>query len=342
MGNRSNNRVGERDETLLQSNGRDPNYINDSIISLLVNNEHMQVKKIFAVKNPVYLKRDTLTLERDSSNRHIYYISFSYDAAVPFDINIYLNASKITENEIKSKEKKPLISEDNEHKAINIHQKEFINEEILKKFYHYKPSKNFLNKKISIKNCPHGQNIKFFDNSAVIDIIHYTENKMDIEDSYDMIIEFVPIFEEELNEGKKSNEILFYTFCKLSNEENNLSSSNSSNNLIPSESVSIPFNNNNNSNNSSMCKIKVECQKLRTQNIWLDIHEVFNSALEGGECLICCHNIRNTLFLPCKHSCTCQNCAHSLRMRNNPCPICKNSIDDLVIIDVEKSNDVSL
>ena len=151
---------------------------------------------------------------------------------------------------------------------------------------------------------------------------------MDIEDSYDMIIEFVPIFEEESNDTN-INEILFYSFCKILNEENSLSSSN----LI--ESISIP-------NLTQNWKIKVEAQKLRTQNIWLDIYEVFNSALEGGECLICCHNIRNTLFLPCKHSCTCQNCAHSLRMRNNPCPICKNSIDDLVIIDIEKSNDSSV
>ena len=127
MGNRSNNRVGERDETLLESNNRDPNYINDSIISLLVNNEHMQVKKIFAVKNPVFLKRDTLSLERDSSNRHIYYISFSYDAAVPFDINIYLNASKIPENKLKSSDKKNLINDDNEQKVITINQDDYNN-----------------------------------------------------------------------------------------------------------------------------------------------------------------------------------------------------------------------
>lgn len=65
------------------------------------------------------------------------------------------------------------------------------------------------------------------------------------------------------------------------------------------------------------------------------MHEVFNCGLDTGECLICCSALRNTIFLPCKHSCTCNSCAHSLRMRNNPCPICKNDIDDLLILETE-------
>ena len=45
-----------------------------------------------------------------------------------------------------------------------------------------------------------------------------------------------------------------------------------------------------------------------------------------NECEICCTFKRNTIFLPCKHSYACSSCAHSLRMRNNPCPIFRNGI----------------
>ena len=62
---------------------------------------------------------------------------------------------------------------------------------------------------------------------------------------------------------------------------------------------------------------------------------IYNSSLDNGECLICCTNLRNTVFLPCKHACTCNTCAHSLKMRNNPCPICKNPIKDLLILEVD-------
>ena len=70
--------------------------------------------------------------------------------------------------------------------------------------------------------------------------------------------------------------------------------------------------------------------------MWLDIHDVYNSSLDTGECLICCSAYRNTVFLPCNHSCTCNTCAHSLKMRNNPCPICKNQIKDLLILEVDE------
>ena len=106
------------------------------------------------------------------------------------------------------------------------------------------------------------------------------------------------------------NKVIFVSLCKISQEDNQL------HNYV----------------------IHCELQRLKTFSMWIDLHDVFNCALESGECLICCSNIRNTIFLPCKHSCTCNNCAHSLRMRNNPCPICKNNIDDLLIIETEDDN----
>jgi hypothetical protein len=203
---------------------------------------------------------------------------------VELNINIYFNANRNITNETK------LIS--NNNLCLNSS--------------NYLPSRNFVDKILRFNNCPRGQNIKFFNVNAMIDINFFNEKKQNKVDSYDVVIEFEPIFEDfSINKNKVSNsdnQIYFYTLCKLINDETN------STNLI-----------------SSPYKIKTELQRLKSQSMWFDIHEVFNSALETGECLICCNNQRNTIFLPCNHSCSCQTCAHSLRMRNNPCPICKNS-----------------
>ena len=83
MGNSNSNN--ESNQSLLNVNG---NQIREADVSLFVNDQP-QIKKIFAIKNPVCLKRNTLFLERDSNQRDLYYIQFSYDALVEIDINIY-------------------------------------------------------------------------------------------------------------------------------------------------------------------------------------------------------------------------------------------------------------
>ena len=98
----------------------------------------------------------------------------------------------------------------------------------------------------------------------------------------------VPLFEE----GNTNDHVdmAFCTLCKIITEDNELHGN----------------------------EIKVELHRLRAHGMWIDLYDVFNCALETGECLICCSALRNTIFLPCKHSCTCNTCAHSLKMRNNP------------------------
>ena len=118
-----------------------------------------------------------------------------------------------------------------------------------------------------------------------------------------MSIELVPIWE-----NVNHNEVVFISLCNFEQEE------------IGKHPHSL----------------KVEQQKLKTFGMWLDIHDIYNSSLDSGECLICCSAYRNTVFLPCNHSCTCNTCAHSLKMRNNPCPICKNQIKDLLILEVDE------
>lgn len=44
----------------------------------------------------------------------------------------------------------------------------------------------------------------------------------------------------------------------------------------------------------------------------------------------------NTVFLPCMHLGICSGCAHSLRMRNNPCPFWISDIEELLILESEE------
>ena len=78
--------------------------------------------------------------------------------------------------------------------------------------------------------------------------------------------------------------------------------------------------------------IKCVKQRLRTHNIWIELYDIFDSTLEGGLCIICYSEKRNTIFLPCKHACCCNKCGSEIKYRFKPCPICKTPIDDLLII----------
>ena len=159
--------------------------------------------------------------------------------------------------------------------------------------------------------------MEFFEKEAVIDIDYFKNNKSQNIDSkdpvYDVSIELVPILDE--NNGNK-NEIVYLSLCNLEQKE---------------DLERHPH------------SLKIELQRLKTFGMWIDIHDIYNSSLDNGECLICCSALRNTIFLPCYHACTCNTCAHSLKMRNNPCPICKNPIKDLLILEVdEKVNNINL
>ena len=170
----------------------------------------------------------------------------------------------------------------------------------------YNPSPAFEEKKILIKNVPKGESMEFFEKNAIIDLDYYKSNKAEnkLEQTFDVSIELVPIIENNEN----NNEIVFVSLCNFEQEE------------IEKHPHSL----------------KIEQQKLKTYGIWIEIHDIYNSSLDSGECLICCTTFRNTIFLPCNHACTCNTCAHSLKMRNSPCPICKNPINDLLILEVDE------
>lgn len=48
--------------------------------------------------------------------------------------------------------------------------------------------------------------------------------------------------------------------------------------------------------------------------------------LEGRECVICMSAARDTMVLPCRHMCMCQECASALKTQTSRCPICRDEI----------------
>ena len=249
-------------------------------------------KEIFAVRNPVFIKKQTLTLEKDGMDKNKYYIKFNYDAEL--DFNVYINF-EVSLNS--SRKNSPASNHENNKSYVPW----------------YKPSANFDSKKIEIKSVKSGQDQEFFEEKAYLDYEFFNRNrKIDREDLnvFDLSIEIVPIFKQNSPDFSSNNEVIIATLCIIEPEEYD-----------------------------GKLSLYCEHQKLRTNEMWIEIQDVFNAALEEGDCNICCSNVRNTIFLPCRHACACEDCAQNLKMRGNACPICKAKIQDLLVIDGGKCDD---
>ena len=293
MGNRNANEEGDNNNININGGVHEQILVQNDNNNIQSKLDPPSVKKVYAVRNPFFIRKQTLTLEKDAGPTNCYYIKFNYDSLV--DFNCYINF-EVTKNFSKPLTPKEIPNSDNY-------------------ILSYLPSNNFVSKSIAIKNLPKGENMEFFEKDAIIDIDYFKSNKSQIADpnhpTYDVCIELVPIFDEN-----EKNEVVFVSLCKLEQQE---------------DLERHPH------------SFKIETQKLKTFGMWIEIHDIYNSSLDNGECLICCTNLRNTIFLPCKHACTCNTCAHSLKMRNNPCPICKNPIKDLLILEVdEKVNNINM
>ena len=171
----------------------------------------------------------------------------------------------------------------------------------------YSPSLNLTHKGIYIPNLPSGENVEFFNKEAFIDLNYFFINKLEAAQSYDVSIEFVPKFPPGSPEISDNNEIVFVSLCNF--EKHKI---------------------------DNKYEIKCILQRLRTHDMWIDFHDIFDSSLDNGLCLICCSVIRNTVFLPCYHAACCDKCGSEIKLRFKPCPICKTPIDDLLIIDSDE------
>lgn len=140
--------------------------------------------------------------------------------------------------------------------------------------------------------CSKGFDMKFDNPSCKIDTNLFNNREGFLESEHDLVIEFTP------TDFLTTDPLGFYTLCSLSDEKI--------------------------TENNRVYKLKVDSQRLRAQSMVLEISELFLAHRDQGECLICYEKLANTVLLPCRHSC-CSGCAHGLRLRNLPCPMCKNS-----------------
>eukprot|EP00884_Botryococcus_braunii_P018074 jgi/Botrbrau1/4950/Bobra.0122s0028.1 len=97
---------------------------------------------------------------------------------------------------------------------------------------------------------------------------------------------------------------------------------------------------------------KVVKQKIWVKGVSYELQEIYGmehsaaalknkeaQSLEDSEerlCVICLVNERDTTVLPCRHMCMCHECAQELRRQTSKCPICRNHVDSLLHIKMQK------
>lgn len=278
MGNRSAVIRDGRDQSLLNNNA-EPQQQQPQQQQQQDQDAHLQIgqptmKNTMAIKNPFILKKESLSIERDSTQRNMYYIKFTYDSLIDFKVNL-IYRPKLVKNDKETLYKTTL---ENNHNDIN-------NNNI----------SNSYSTSLSIK-CFKGFDVVFNEVNFKIDTNVFADKEKLPEADYDIVIELLPI------DFQTTEPLGFYTLCNLVEDKI--------------------------TDTMRIYKLKVESQRLRAQGMVLEINELFLAHREQGECLICYEKLANTVLLPCRHSC-CSGCAHGLRLRNLPCPMCKNSKDTI-------------
>ena len=288
--------MGARNINALNNDNNNPQDINDiinineeengnqqNLIPIEEQNQIVQEraisKKILSIRLPCNLDKKTLSLEQDSISPDKFFIKFNYDSL--FDLDCYINFNVSEKSDISLKNTNHKLS--------------------------YSPSDNFIEKGFYQKELKNGENKEFYNKEAFIDIRNYYEEKNENQNSFDICIEFVPLFPPGSPEISDNNEIVFVTLCNFERHQEE---------------------------NTYM--IKCIKQRIKTHKIWIDLYDIFDTSMDGGLCLICCSEKRNTIFLPCKHACCCNKCGSEIKYRFKPCPICKTPIDDLLIVNSDE------
>lgn len=168
----------------------------------------------------------------------------------------------------------------------------------------FTPSEPFKQNTLKIW-LPPGQNKKFQDPSLKIDVDYFLKNRVYSRKNIDLIIELYVM------DGSGQNiECTLATFCSITFKPG-----------------------------TNDFKIKYLYQKYKVRGSqWYDIEDIYGLTSEDNLCEICCTNPRNTFFLPCKHSYTCQDCAILIRSKDDKCPICRQKVTDSVILSSLNAN----
>ncbi len=159
---------------------------------------------------------------------------------------------------------------------------------------------------IIVKNLSKGENMEFSDQNAFIDIDKFNNLSNELWGDlkkYDISIELVPILEKNSEDFKEKNEIVFINLCNLGVHNGHY-------------------------------VIKTVSQKFKTYGLWMELYDVFDSS-NNGLCMICYNKKCNTIILPCNHSFACLLCANHIKQNEKKCPICKNDVKDIIIVNLE-------
>lgn len=86
--------------------------------------------------------------------------------------------------------------------------------------------------------------------------------------------------------------------------------------------------------------IKLISQKSLLQNRGFYLHKMYGlgeltgNKKGGKECTVCMTNPRDTCVMPCRHVCCCADCANTLRLQSDKCPVCRKPMTDLVYLSI--------
>ena len=328
------------------------------------------LKTIIKIKNPFYLLKETMHLEKDSI-KNIYYIKFNYDSLIKF--NCYINFN------VRQNLQRNNLKQNNDYELCFI------------------PTDNFVEKNIVIDNLPSGKNQSFFDKNAFLDFDYFEKNTTRRKDEYDD-------YEEEEEEEDDDDDVINDNNNNDTGNINNNNNNNNNNNESVQDSPNIikqneenetlintqkqednndenKDNNNNNNNEpeeyeeifdigiefipyydknadefeqnkdnneivfislfniekkeNNEIDIKCVSQILKKHNYNFELKDIYDDTGNNGKCVICYTNNRDTIFLPCRHSSCCHNCSGTLKPKI--CPLCKNIIQDIICLDRELS-----
>ncbi|KAK4266407.1 hypothetical protein QN277_027336 [Acacia crassicarpa] len=103
------------------------------------------------------------------------------------------------------------------------------------------------------------------------------------------------------------------------------------------------------SNGSGSFQVKVIRQILWIDGDRYELREIYgiggsaaadfnDNDPEKEECVICMTEPKDTAVLPCRHMCMCSECAKALRLQSNKCPICRQSIEELIEIKINNGH----
>ena len=344
--NRNNDQLLEVPEQIVEENN------NEQVDNIIATG----LKTIIKVKNPFYLLKETIHLEKDST-KNIYYIKFNYDSLVNF--NCYINF------DVKKNSQRNNLQQKDDYELC------------------YIPTDKFVEKNIIMNNLPKGKNQQFYNENAFLDFEYFelntTRRKLPLEeyeeeeeeedddlDNNNINNDNNQVGEDKINKNKQNEEN--ETLIDINNKEKN--DNNEQNNNINNEEneeyeeifdIGIEFvpcyekdseeyekNKENNEiilislfniekKDNNDLEIKCVLQKLKKHNYFFELKDIYDGSGNNGKCVICYTIIRDTIFLPCRHSCCCQSCSGTLRPKI--CPLCKENIQDIICLNKDLDDD---